>query len=56
MPSRGPPCCGISSVTMRATTATHAGCVQRGWVKQRPSQGAAAEMLLKMTHDPSYSS
>ena len=27
-----------------------------GWVKQRPSQGAAAEMLPKMTHDTTYSS
>ena len=27
-----------------------------GWVIKRPSQGVAAEMLPKMTHDPTYSS
>jgi len=26
------------------------------WVIKRPSQGVAAEMLPKMTHDPTYSS
>jgi len=26
-----------------------------GWVITRPSQGAVAEMLPKMTHDPTYS-
>jgi len=25
-----------------------------GWVRIRPSQGAAAEMLLKMTHNPAH--
>jgi len=41
------------SVIMRATTATRAGCVQRGL--DRETQGAAAS-LLKFTHDPAYSS
>jgi len=44
------------SVTMRATTATHAGCVQRGMGQTTLSQGVAKEMLPKMTHDLTYSS
>ena len=44
------------SVTTKAIAATRAGCVQLGWVMIRPSQGAATEMLPKMTHDPTYSS
>jgi len=43
-------------VTTQATTATCAGCVQRGLGGKRLAQGAEAEMLLKMIHDPGNSS
>jgi len=47
------------SVITRATTATRAGCVQRGMSQATPFSGrgsSAAEMLPKTTHDPTYSS
>jgi len=40
------------SVTMRATTANRAGCVQHGMGQTTPSHGVTAEMLPKMTHNP----
>jgi len=43
-------------VTTRATTVSRSGCVQRGLGWKRLVKGLAAEMLLKMTHDPAYSS
>jgi len=33
-----------------------AGCVQRGFGRETLVQGAAAEMLPKMTHDPTHHS
>jgi len=42
------------SVASRANTATSLDVFNVGWVRIRPSQGAAAEMLPKMTHDPAY--
>ena len=48
MHSRGPPCCAefpemlTKSVTTRATTATRAGCVQRGVGQTTPFSGCGS--------------
>jgi len=44
------------SVNLRATAATVLDVFGMGWIIKRPSRGVAAEMLPKMTHDPTYSS
>ena len=51
--SRAPP---LLRHCLRATTAMRAGCVQRGFGRETLVQGAAAEMLPKMTHDPTHHS
>ena len=60
MPSRDPPCttfatkCQLNLSIREQPLLPVLDVFSMGWIIKRPSQGAAAEMLPKMTHDPTY--
>jgi len=53
--SRGPPCYGIATkpVTTRATTATHAGCVQRRLGRENPGARLGSRNAAEVDPRPS---
>jgi len=50
--------CQLNLSLQRTTTATHTGCVQHGLGSETTGarRGSTPLLLLKMTHDPAYSS